>query len=361
MSEMNEDNLPQTEIERKLQQQAELLNRPAVPSEQNQPPLSWNSPPQPSGHGWAPQQSGPSWPPAQTVPAWPPAPNPSQPAGVPFQKAPGLPGAQGSPPQAPGLLARWKAKGGILGSLATILIFLAKVGAPIFVLLGKLKFLLIAGKFLLTGGSMIASMWIESKIFGWPLAVGIVLLIFIHECGHALAARLRGIPMGFMLFVPMMGAFVTTKRYGKNLEEDAFIGIMGPIVGSLASLACLLMYFPTGSPFWLVLGQWGFFINLFNLLPTPPLDGGWIAPLFSPKLLAVGMVIAFVVGFRNPLIWLLLVMSIPRVISGWKADPKTMPYYQVSLAAKWKYGVLYLGLAACLALGGSAVNGVMVQ
>jgi len=268
MSEFETTGQRQTEIERKLQEQAELLSRSAAPGSQssNVPPSS------------IPEQ--------QQSPAWPAQPPP------PFQAPPGgyIPPApeQFTAPKQPGLLERWRAKGGVLGTLAAILMFLAKVGGPIILVLSKLKFLLVGAKIALAVGSMIGSMWIDSKFFGWHLAVGVVLLIFIHECGHALAAKLRGIPTGIMVFIPMMGAFVTTKRYGKNLEEDAFIGIMGPVVGSLASLACFLMYFPTGNPFWVVLGQWGFFINLFNLLPTPPLDGGWIAPLFSPKLLAIG-------------------------------------------------------------------------
>ena len=78
--------------------------------------------------------------------------------------------------------------------------------------------LLTFGKFLLGGGSMLLSMWVWARFYGWPFGVGIVLLIFIHECGHALAARMRGIPTGIMVFIPLMGAFVTTKRYGKNIR-----------------------------------------------------------------------------------------------------------------------------------------------
>jgi Zn-dependent protease len=245
----------------------------------------------------------------------------------------------------PGLLDRWKQKGGILGTIATVLIFLLKVGGPFFFVLVKLKV------FLLFAGSMALSIWLESKVFGWQLAVGIVLLIFIHECGHALAARLRGIPTGVMVFIPFMGAFVTTKKYGRDLVEDAFIGIMGPVVGSVAAALCAAYYFVGHERFWLVLGAWGIAINLFNLLPTPPLDGGWIAPLFSPKLLAIGAVIGVFAGFYNPFIWLLLIMSLPRIISGWKADPRTQPYYQVPAAARWNFGMLYGGLAACLAFG----------
>ena len=188
------------------------------------------------------------------------------------------------------------------------------------------------------------------RFYGWPFGVGIVVLIFIHECGHALAARLRGIETGIMVFIPLMGAFVTTKRYGRNIVEDAFIGIMGPIVGTLAGVACLGIYVVTRSEFWLALAQWDFLVNLFNLAPTAPLDGGWITPLFSPKLLAVGAVCLLFVVPYNPLIAVLALLSLPRIIAGWKADPKTQPYYQVTASDRGKFAVAYLGLALFLAL-----------
>ena len=262
-----------------------------------------------------------------------------------------------APPRNPSFLQKKQQQGGIVGALATVLLLLAKIGAPLFVLLGKLKFLLVGlklltfGKLLLTFGSMLVSMWAYSHIFGWPFAIGIVLLIFIHECGHAFAARRLGIQSSLMVFIPFMGAFVSTKRGGKSIVEDAYIGIMGPVVGTAACVACALLYLPTGNPLWLALAEWGFFVNLFNLAPTVPLDGGWIAPLFSPKLLAFGAVILIFIGFRNPLIWVLGVLSIPRVVSGWKADPKTMPFYRVSPGDRWRYGAAWFGLAAFLGVG----------
>ena len=267
--------------------------------------------------------------------------------------------------QPPSLLERWKAKGGILGGIASALLLLAKVGAPLLALLAKLKFLLVAlklltfGKFLLGGGSMLLSMWVWASLYGWPFGVGIVLLIFIHECGHALAARMRGIPTGIMVFIPLMGAFVTTKRYGKNIVEDAFIGIMGPVFGTLAGVGCLVIYAltPAHSPFWLALAQFNFFMNLFNLAPTAPLDGGWITPLFSPKLLAVGAVLLLFLVPYNPLILILALMSLPRIISGWKAKPEESPYYQATAADRWKFGAAYLGLAAFLALANYGLQG----
>ena len=244
-----------------------------------------------------------------------------------------------------GLLQRWKEKGGLLGTLASFLLLLAKIGLPILSLLGKFKFLLGAG-------SMLVSMWAWGLVYGWRLGVGIVLLIFIHECGHALAARMRGIPTGIMVFVPFMGAFVTTGRYGKSIVEDAFIGIMGPVFGTLSGLGCLLLYLVAPNPYWLVLAQFCFLMNLFNLAPTPPLDGGWITPLFSPKLLAIGAVLLLFIAFYNPLVILLALMSLPRIIAGWKAKPEDSPYYQATTADRWRYGLVYLGLDAFLALAG---------
>jgi Zn-dependent protease len=188
-----------------------------------------------------------------------------------------------------------------------------------------------------------------------------VMLIFIHECGHAAAAKMRGIPTSFMVFVPFMGAAVFTKRFGKDLEEDAFIGIMGPVVGTAASVLCAVLGLVTGQTFWFALAQWGMIINLFNLLPTAPLDGGWIVPLFSPKVLAFGALLMIPLGFMNPFIWLLGLLSLPRIIGGWKADPATQPYYFVPPAVKWKYGLAYAGLAVFLGICWGLTHGYLMS
>jgi Zn-dependent protease len=239
---------------------------------------------------------------------------------------------------------------------------LAGIGAMLLAVFAKLKFLLVGlklltfGKIILTMGTMVISAWFYGLRYGWAFGVGLVALIFIHECGHALAARLRGIPTGIMVFIPGFGAFVTTKRYGQNITEDAFIGIMGPIVGTLASIGCFGLYLVTGNALFLVLTQWGFLVNLFNLAPTPPLDGGWITPLFSPKLLALGAVLLVFIIPLNPLIAILALLSLPRIIGAWKADPRTQPYFQAAASDRWKFGIAYLGLALFLALGEYSVG-----
>jgi Zn-dependent protease len=256
---------------------------------------------------------------------------------------------QPSAPPRPSKLKQWESRGGLLGTIATALIFLLKVGAPI------IKAAPFLPKLLVTGGSMLLSIWLEAMVFGWAFAAGIVLLIFIHECGHAFAAKQRGCPFSFMLFIPFMGAMVAHKRGGRSVVEDAYIGIMGPVFGTLAGFACLGIFFATGGRFWLVLAQVNFMINLFNLLPTAPLDGGWIVPVFSPKLLAVGVVLLVLVAHYNPFIWLLAIMSLPRIIGHWKASPND-PFYRVTSADRWRYGIAYLGLIGILAYSNLAIR-----
>jgi Zn-dependent protease len=245
-----------------------------------------------------------------------------------------------------------KNKGGILGLLGAIGLFIMKMIGPILFFLAKIKFILIS---LVT---MVGSMWIYSLHSGWKFGVGIVLLIFIHESGHAIANRIKGLKVGPMVFIPFMGAAVFTQG-GRTLEEDAYIGIMGPIFGTVSSIVCFALAFCFHDMFFISLAYFGFMINLFNLMPFPPLDGGWITPLFSPKLLAIGAVLAIPVGFLNPFIWLLALASLPRIKSGWKADPKTQPYYQVSTSTKWEYGILYVGLAILLAIGMFVSEGII--
>jgi Zn-dependent protease len=242
--------------------------------------------------------------------------------------------SQESRPQ--GLLDRLKAKGGILATIA----FVAWKALSLL----KLAFL---GKYLLTIGSAFVSIWFYTRVYGAFFAVGLVLMLFVHECGHALAARRYKLPYSGMMFVPFMGAVVMHGRGQTNAVQDAFIGIMGPVVGGLYGIVCIGLAFLTGNPLFLALASSTFFINLFNLLPTAPLDGGWIAPLFSPKLLAFGAILLVFIGFMNPFIWLLALLSLPRIIAGWKAGPNH-EYFQATAKDRWKYGFAYVGLALSL-------------
>ncbi len=238
---------------------------------------------------------------------------------------------------------------------------LAGAGAALLALLAKFKFLLLGLKFLafgkifLTFGSMLVSAWVYSLRFGWAFGAGLVMLLLLHESGHAFALRLRRRPVNGMVFIPFFGAYVK-HGVGTDIVEDAFVSLMGPLFGALTSVACVGIYWATRSPFWLELAQWGCFINLINLAPTVPLDGGRIVSLFSPKLMALGLVCLVFLIPLNPLIGLLALLGLPHVISVWRADPRTQDYYHATLTDRLNFGIAYLGLALFLALGQYSLN-----
>ncbi len=272
------------------------------------------------------------------------------------------------PPQAPAesaATANSTRRKGVLGALGGIGVVLAKFWSVILSVLMKWKVLLVGlkflslGKLLLAGSTMLISMFFYSFRFGWPFAIGLVLLILIHESGHALAARALGHPVGKMVFVPGMGAFVTTGG-ARNAVEDAFIGIMGPVAGTLGGLVCYGLYVLTGHPLWLVLAWFDFWINLLNLTPAPPLDGGWLAPIFSPKLLLPGIALLFFTFRHNPMVWVLALLSLPRILFAWKHGSQS-PYYQTRPRDRWIYGLAWAGLAAFLALANTLTHYQMLS
>lgn len=227
---------------------------------------------------------------------------------------------------------------------------IAATGYLVFKLFTKYKVYFLLKTLFTTGGSMLLSMWYQAYLYGWTLAVGMVLMIFVHECGHAFAASRLHLPFSKMVFLPGMGAFVSHKGQLKNAREAAYLGIMGPVFGLAYGVGCLGMYLFSHQDFWLVLAHWTFLINLFNLIPSVPLDGGWIVEVLNPRLLLVGLVLMVAVFYRNPMVWFLGLLGLPRVLAGWNHKTRT-DYYQVTVQVRWGYGLSYLVLVALLAGG----------
>jgi Zn-dependent protease len=176
-----------------------------------------------------------------------------------------------------------KRRGGFLGGLLTALAFVAKLGY--------------FGKFGLTAITMVVAVGAYALIWGWPFAVGLVLIIFVHEMGHFLTSRLMGVPMSAPVFVPFLGAF-TTAGHGltSDRRREAIIAIAGPVSGFVASLAVYLWAMAQaplapGVPLALSLSYFGFFITLFNLIPMLPLDGGRVTSAVSKWFNLAGLVI----------------------------------------------------------------------
>ena len=223
--------------------------------------------------------------------------------------------------------------------------------------MGKLlAWLLVAGKFgkmLTTGGTMLLSMLAYSWIFGWRYAVGFVLLIFVHEMGHYLAARKRGLAVGAPTFIPFVGAWIEMKDMPHDVETEAFVGFAGPLAGTAGAMACYGLARQTGSDLLLALAYSGCMLNLFNLIPVSPLDGGRITAIISPKVWLAGVpLLAALFFYRpSPMLILIAVLAYPQIKAALSGDHGRPPeYYQVPQEARVNYAVMYLGLAAFLAV-----------
>ena len=209
------------------------------------------------------------------------------------------------------------------------------------------------GKVLLTGGTMIISVFAYALVFGWWYAVGFVLLIFVHEMGHYLAARQRGLAVGAPTFIPFVGAWIELKDLPHDVETEAWVGLAGPLLGSVGALGCYYLYRTTGEALFLALAYAGFFINLFNLIPIAPFDGGRITAILSPRIWLVGVPILLGLFLWNPspLLILMAVLAAPQVMKAWRFDPKApenATYYDVAPAKRFEYGLYYVALAAFL-------------
>ena len=223
---------------------------------------------------------------------------------------------------------------------------------------GKLKallFLLPKLKLLTTSASMLVSIGAYSLIWGWKFAVGFVLLLLVHEYGHVIQLRREGVPASAPLFIPFLGAVVGMKRLPDDAAAEARVGLAGPVLGSIGCLVPLGVFLATGEEFWQALAFVGFFINLFNLLPVVPLDGGRAMAALSPKLWVVGylMLVASAVFFPNPIVLLVLLFGGFETWRRWKLrkTPEAQAYYRVKPWTRVAVAVVYLGLAIALAAG----------
>lgn len=260
-----------------------------------------------------------------------------------------LPPVEPSPPPKRINWGAWGAIGALLLFLFTKLKVLAGIGK---FLLVSLKFLKL-GKILTTGGSMLISMWAYAMFWGWPFGVGIVLLIFIHEMGHVFVAWRQGLPISAPVFVPFMGAVIFQKEASKTAWSSAIMGIGGPAGGTIGALACWGIFQMTGSTFFLGLAYVGFFLNLFNLIPIVPLDGGWIAGAISPWLWLIGAVglvtLYFTDVIHNPFILIIVLLGIPHMWHGLRHRGAPIGGTPATLEQRLTMGVCYLGL--CIFLG----------
>lgn len=206
-----------------------------------------------------------------------------------------------------------------------------------------------------TGVSMLVSLVVYGTIWGWRYAAGFLALLLAHEMGHYVAARQRGLDVGAPAFIPFAGAFIALKDHPKDVETEAYVAMAGPLLGTVASLGVYLWARQVDSGLLLAIAYSGLFLNLFNLLPVSPLDGGRITAALSPRVWLVGAPILLVMLLYrpSPVLVIVVLMSIPHLAKAWRYDPKApenAAYYSIGIKAKLEYGATYLALAALLGI-----------
>lgn len=215
-------------------------------------------------------------------------------------------------------------------------------GLPLIFLFGKLKWVAALFKFtkLSTLASMFIAVWVYAQIWGVPFAVGFILLIYIHEMGHALMMNRLGIKAGAPIFIPFVGAIIAMKELPRNAYNESLIAAGGPVLGTIGATVCLIIAWQVNSNFFYALASVGFMINLFNMLPISPLDGGRMTGVISKNIKIIGLIVGGFVFYKTSSPILLIILAF-GVYSLFKKDNMPDDYYNVPLAQKQLIGVLY--------------------
>jgi Zn-dependent protease len=227
------------------------------------------------------------------------------------------------------------------GAIAAAGVALAKWGAILF----KLKVFTFAA-------SMLVSIAAYAWLWGWRFGLGFVLLILIHEMGHVVALRAMGIKAGAPTFIPFFGAFVQMRQQPKTAWHEAVSGIAGPVFGAAGAAALWWYADQTGSGLLHALAFTGFFLNLFNLIPMLPLDGGRAAAALHPSIWLLGLVALLALMLYHPNFVIMLILILGGT-EAWRrfrgrntADARA--YYTLTRQQRQIMTIAYFGLIAVL-------------
>jgi Zn-dependent protease len=250
-----------------------------------------------------------------------------------------------------GALTRTRRRvGSVLAAIAALAakFFAAIKGAILF--LPKIKLLGSAATALVSVAAY--SLW-----FGWTFAIGFVLLLFVHELGHVIQLRREGVQASAPMFIPFMGAFISAKTLGDNALAEARVGLAGPVLGTAGAGVCLAIAELANSDFFRALAYIGFFLNLFNLLPVVPLDGGRAMAAMAPWMwfAGFGVLVALVLLFPNPILLIITFFAALELYRRWQqrksGSLEQAAYYRVSPRNRLLVAGVYIGLVVVLVLG----------
>lgn len=158
---------------------------------------------------------------------------------------------------------------------------------------------------------------VQSTAMGIALGIGFTLLLLIHEFGHIIALKRKGYPVKVPFFIPFVGAVIFAPKMD-NRHTEAYVGYGGPFIGTLAAMLCAIPYLFTYDPFWIVLSSIGIIINLFNMIPLSPLDGGRITQAVHPgfKWVGIGLLFSTTLLMGEPgmlIIWIACIIDMHKI------------------------------------------------
>lgn len=236
--------------------------------------------------------------------------------------------------------------------LTALAVLLAKFGKALLV---GLKFIFGSAKLgglFPTALTMLASVWVYAQLWGWWFGAGFVLLLLLHELGHAAVIKAKGLRTSPIVFVPLFGAAIAIKDQFRDASVEAETAWGGPAIGTLAASGCYFAFLGTGQEFWLHLAYVGFLINLFNLLPVSPLDGGRVVAAISTWLWVPGLLLAGFLATQigNPLLILIVALGALRAFSDWQRRRKGVggDYYDMTPRYRALMSAAYFGLCGFL-------------
>ena len=209
-----------------------------------------------------------------------------------------------------------------------------------------------------TAASMLVSIGAYAWIWGLPFAIGFVLLIFVHELGHVIELRRQGVPASAPLFIPFLGAVIGMKQLPDDAWKEAKVALAGPILGSVGAAVFWVAAEANGSELLMALAFVGFFLNLFNLIPIVPLDGGRAVGALHPAIWLLGllMMVGLAVVSPNPILIIIVLLGALELWRRWRERGENAEYYRLETWQRVSVAVVYLGLIAVLAVAVSATH-----
>ena len=209
-------------------------------------------------------------------------------------------------------------------------------------------------KLFATAATMLVSIGAYALLWPWQFAVGVVLLILVHEMGHVLEARRQGLPTSAPMFIPFMGALIALKEMPKDAWNEAKVALAGPVVGSIGAAVVWVAGVALDSNLLRAIAFFGFIINLFNLLPVYPLDGGRASEALHPIVWVIGLagLVVLTIISPNPILLLILLFGGMQMWERWqnRHHPERQAFYKITGRQRLIVAVVYIGLAVVLGI-----------